>query len=332
LPYQRSGFTGFVSLEDWATFTELSIRIAHRHCQNIVVHTDDLGAKQIESLNVPVEILPTHNRFCYNTNNSGQCWAFAKIYTYLLQTEPFIHIDNDVFLDVGIRPWVMRGDAIVQHKETHDYTLKGYDEVIQQNMAPSWFKTLLPQDVYACNCGLLGFNDISACHFYAAEALKFFEQNFKWSTTERNFMWVEQCFLACALTYLDIEVRAMWAGFHNMRYASTSGYRHIWGTMKHHPQIVEQTKNELKEFKNGHHRSIHATSGAVDPWTADSRPIATYPSKNPAGPSRDFSVPVGVAFRPNERRAPSEIGGYKPGEPIPAHRSRTKAARQTVGA
>src|SRR5258708_18545788 len=30
-------------------------------------------------------------------DNNTDLWAIAKLHTYLLQTEPFLHVDNDVF-------------------------------------------------------------------------------------------------------------------------------------------------------------------------------------------------------------------------------------------
>ena len=273
--------------------TELSLRMARHHFERVEVYTDSHGAKQIEELGVDVNIKCTHDRFMYNVANPTQCWAFAKLYTYALQTEPYAHLDNDVLICSGIRPWARHADCVVQHFETHDYVMQGLESVMKDCKCPGWFRELLPSDWFGSNAGIIGFNDIEASHFYAIEALKFVEQNFEWATTGRNFMWVEQVPVGAAAVYKDIEIRPLLMGFHHMPYLAASGYRHVWGTLKHKPEVMAGIRKELEDYKNGKHFPLQSTVSPNGAQAGSGGRVPFDPGSNPAGGSTDFSVPVG---------------------------------------
>ncbi len=69
----------------------------------------------IDKLDLPytsVKFLP--NKF--NDFNVG-LWAFPKIYAYGIQNEPFIHVDNDVFISEKLSSEIEGAELIVQNRE-----------------------------------------------------------------------------------------------------------------------------------------------------------------------------------------------------------------------
>ncbi|MBI1259052.1 MAG: hypothetical protein GC204_16405, partial [Chloroflexi bacterium] len=50
-------------------------------------------------------------------DHDPQWWSLGKTYTYRLQTVPFIHLDNDVFLWKRLRPEVESASVITQNPE-----------------------------------------------------------------------------------------------------------------------------------------------------------------------------------------------------------------------
>jgi hypothetical protein len=75
----------------------LSVELARRHYPDTALVTDDEGAKLlVDRLKLPfgsvsLELNELRDR-------DPDWWALGKLYAYRLQTEPFVHIDSDVFL------------------------------------------------------------------------------------------------------------------------------------------------------------------------------------------------------------------------------------------
>jgi hypothetical protein len=75
----------------------LSVQQARKFFGKTVLFTDDYGAKMlVDGLQLDFDVVST----ALNTLNDHdpKWWALGKIYTYGSQNDPFIHIDNDVFL------------------------------------------------------------------------------------------------------------------------------------------------------------------------------------------------------------------------------------------
>ena len=307
LPWVRHRFNNFKNLDDWSDMTELSLRISVNNFQNVIVHTDEEGAKQIEGLGVDgLTILKTHERFMHNAPNVAACWAFAKIYTYLLQDQPFVHIDNDAMVDVGLRSYLLGGDVIVQHFESGpmaDYVTQGWDDALKNCKIPDWMKKLTIADRLGCNAGVLGFNNIEACHRYAREALLFTDANFEWATKNRNFMWVEQALLGAVAVRDNLDIRPMINLSGHLPQVVHSGYRHFWGVMKHEEKVMAGVREELKQLRNNEqHVPVHtATGDGRSPAGAGGQ----FPFESGENSRRPTTNTVPPSARPEPRRGVS---------------------------
>jgi hypothetical protein len=117
---------GFNSVEAMIESLILSVNVAKKHYSEIHFYTDKLGNEWITPY---LDQLPfTKIEVCLDEFNwvPDVYWSFVKVYVYTLQKEPFIHIDNDVFLWDPIPKDILRGqDFVFQEIESLD--LPQYD-------------------------------------------------------------------------------------------------------------------------------------------------------------------------------------------------------------
>jgi hypothetical protein len=95
----------------------LSVETATKHYPHTALYTDDTGARllvdelglRFEHVSTALNALDSHD---------PNWWAFGKMYTYRLQSEPFVHIDSDVFLWRPLPAWLADADLLVQNPES----------------------------------------------------------------------------------------------------------------------------------------------------------------------------------------------------------------------
>src|ERR1700677_5057837 len=79
----------------WCSWV-LSTQWAFKHYGQVELVTDDEGARWlIDKLKLPFTTIRTDLQ---SVDVPPRIWAFGKIIAYSLQTEPFFHIDGDVYL------------------------------------------------------------------------------------------------------------------------------------------------------------------------------------------------------------------------------------------
>jgi len=124
---------GFSTVENMIDSLILSVNVAKKHYPEIHFYTDKLGYEWITPY---LDQLPfTKIEVCLDEFNwvPDVYWSFVKVYVYTLQKEPFIHIDNDVFLWDEIPNDILRGqDFVFQETEPldwskHDFYDKGLE-------------------------------------------------------------------------------------------------------------------------------------------------------------------------------------------------------------
>lgn len=117
-------------------------------------------------------------------------WALGKIKAYSIQTEPFIHIDNDLQLeDASVLELSKNYDFIVQELEDRRYENTG------KPFATGWYHTYIPtiqylkeydgyvnpnyvyQVDYAYNMGVYGCKDLDFNKRYCKEVFKTVDKN-----------------------------------------------------------------------------------------------------------------------------------------------------------
>ena len=62
-------------------------------------------------------------------------WALGKIYTYSMQNEPFIHVDNDVFIWDKFPDRIESAQLIAQHFEyNYSYNRQSFLDLVQKGI------------------------------------------------------------------------------------------------------------------------------------------------------------------------------------------------------
>lgn len=157
---------GYNNIQEMMESLVVSCNTAKKHYSEIHFYTDKLGREWIEPY---MKYLPfTKIVVCLDEMNwlDDNYWSLCKMYVYKLQKEPFIHIDNDVFLWDSFPKELFENDFFFQEIEYfnelgRDFYTRGLDV----------FKDALPKDFIetdgAFNCGVF------AC--LTEEALKLIE-------------------------------------------------------------------------------------------------------------------------------------------------------------
>jgi hypothetical protein len=103
----------------------LSVELARRHYPDTLLVTDDDGAELlVDQLKLPfssvsLELNRLHDR-------DPDWWALGKLCAYRLQTEPFVHIDSDVFLWKRLPAALEAAPVFAQSPEEFDPNRDGH--------------------------------------------------------------------------------------------------------------------------------------------------------------------------------------------------------------
>lgn len=103
----------------------LSFRLASQHFAITALVTDSWGYELlVERLGLPFdEVTVSLNKIA---GQHPAWWALGKLHAYREQDEPFLHIDNDVFLWPGFPATGLSGDVVAQNPEHAPVTDETY--------------------------------------------------------------------------------------------------------------------------------------------------------------------------------------------------------------
>ncbi len=184
-------------------------------------------------------------------------WAIGKIVTYDLLNEPFLHLDNDVFLYQALPGELLQSNLIVQNFDTDAHYYQDVFEIATNYLGelPSFVKQFIEKSkaqnrVYGCNAGIIGGHDLEI--FKSLKKLVFsLLKSLKINAADKNFglinMFLEQTlFLLLAqkndasiiplFETMDLEFERVLA-FENIPQA---GYIHAVGKAKRAKNTNEQ--------------------------------------------------------------------------------------------
>lgn len=163
------------NLMSWA----LSCMSLKEQFGKITLYTDSEGAKTlIDTLKLPyAEVVVNFDGFDCLTCH----WALAKVRAYSLQTEPFLHIDGDIYLTQPLPPSIAEAGLIAQNKERcTDYyrgMISRFLSVDGLKLAPQFAEALKSDNVPSYNLGFCGGNDLDFFGRFCGEVEKFFRDN-----------------------------------------------------------------------------------------------------------------------------------------------------------
>lgn len=249
----------------------LSVETARHHYPNTALYTDDQGAALL------VDVLGLNFRQVSTELNAladidAQWWALGKLYTYRVQSEPFIHIDSDVFLWDPLPKSVATAPVFAQNVEQFEignsyYRPQLWDTIIEtvDGWLPvewQWYSKC--QGTEAICCGILGGLHTDFITHYAECAINLVThpRNQKaWPFVADRIgdnILVEQYLLSACLHYhhdrkdsrfLGIEAKFVFdseqAAF-DPRQAKLAGYTHLIAGAKRNPEIAKRLEARVR--------------------------------------------------------------------------------------
>lgn len=249
----------------------LSLQQARKFFDKTVLFTDDYGAKMlVDGLELEFDGVST----ALNDLDSedARWWALGKIHTYSSQNEPFVHIDNDVFL---WKPLTVDSETALfaQNPEYFDVGASFYmPEQITPliKMSGGW----LPREwewylssglaQRAESCGVFGGNDTDFIKNYAKTALKMIQHPANsevWANlnerVERNIL-VEQYLLSACIEYYNnsnwgvrsLDIRYVFNSMDDAfepGKAAAAGYTHLIADTKKNKALAIDLENRVKQ-------------------------------------------------------------------------------------
>lgn len=253
------------SLEDMLDSMELSVITIKqlKQFEKIKFYTDTKGFKLTERIHKYYdEIIVCLNDidWCYDYN-----WAYAKLYVYNLQTEPFVHIDNDVYIFNKLpQHWIdgkvdffFQSEELLSYHRFYEYGCFSMKNIITPEMIDVYN---LP--VKAINAGIFGVHDLSIMPQYFKNATEFVEKNqllFENGILERRKQFTccvifEQLFIIPLLKNKKIEYLLdfycqPFTKKDTELYKAGEGYTHLLADSKRIPEIALKMKKKLQQVK-----------------------------------------------------------------------------------
>jgi len=250
----------------------LSLQQARKFFPKTLLFTDDYGADLlVESLGLEFDEVSTSLNELHD--HDSKWWALGKIYTYASQKEPFIHIDNDVFLwkplpvhkDVALfaqNPEYFEIGASFYMPEQIESLVDRYDGWLPEEW--NWFRSSDLSQRAEC-CGVFGGNYTEFINYYAKLAIEMIvnpANSHVWKVlgdnVERNIL-VEQYLLSACIEYcksvqderfsnLDIHYlfNSMDDAF-NPRKAADAGYTHLIADTKKNKDLAKDLESRVKQ-------------------------------------------------------------------------------------
>lgn len=195
-PYLKDGdaryFGGFNNKKDFLYSWVLSVNCAKKIFPYVELVTDELGLEILKPLNLPFTSIRVELNAIDDIN--PQLWAAGKIYAYLIQDKPFVHIDYDFYLWDNLDN-AGYSDIICQEVE-NDFVRGLYNNILERYINKSELidseicKYLFNfgKNVYALNCGIFGGNNINMINYYSKKSLNLFREMSNHSITDINYL------------------------------------------------------------------------------------------------------------------------------------------------
>lgn len=190
-------------------------------------------------------------------------WAMAKIKTFQIQDEPFIHVDGDVFVWESLTDKFKNTTLVTQNLEiTTDYYGNMWNDILPNlNFIPSEMANYSSKrSSFACNMGIIGGNDIKFFKEYTKISTAFVDNNINsWSNINGfNFnIFFEQVLfyefakiknLKVDFLFEEISEDNNYKGFGDFHKVPNKTYLHLLGIFKRNASICKSMEVYIMKY------------------------------------------------------------------------------------
>jgi hypothetical protein len=250
----------------------LSFELARQYFSETVLITDDRGkALLVDVLRLPFGAVDTSLNAL--AGHDPCWWALGKLYAYASQSQPFIHIDSDVYLWRALPDEIIAAPIFAQNPECFQFSQGWYRpdrweaalKMVRGWAPPEWTWYVRRRGSEAACCGVLGGNDTAFISYYARNAIRIVEHprnQLAWqhlrSAADDNVL-AEQYFLSACLYYHAGNPRSQFKGiemrylFESMDAASSPaeservGFTHLIAGSKRDPRLAERLESRVRQ-------------------------------------------------------------------------------------
>jgi hypothetical protein len=262
----------------------LSVETAKQHYPEAWLVTDDAGVRVIvDGLGLQFTRLSTDLNAL--AGHDPDWWALGKICAYRLQTEPFVHLDSDVFLWKRLPQRLECADVFAQNPNPISASTRYYQaERLEHVLSPAsggwlpaewlWYRRAI-RNQRAEACGIVGGNRTDLINCYAEAALRLINeprnQQALQSLPDKRMQWllIEEYLLAAfvefhkasavlplgsvRIEYLLTSDADRW----NPERAAQAGFTHLIGDAKRNPLLADRLERRVqRDYPDHYERCI----------------------------------------------------------------------------
>jgi hypothetical protein len=252
------------------------------------LYTDDEGARLlVDGLGLAFEHVATPLNVLAGQNPGW--WALGKVLTYSLQEEPFVHIDNDVYLWSALPERLAHADVIAQNPEAFDssdlFENNYYrPDLMQQSIRAvnGWIPTELSEYTprsgtpRAACCGIVGGRRVDFLRHYANQVMRMVDHTSnrpvwpilrdKLNLESLNIIFEQHLLVACLdyhksraeSPYAGVRIEYLFSNFSDATLrAAETGFTHLIGEAKQNAQLLARLENRVRtDFPTYYERCI----------------------------------------------------------------------------
>lgn len=254
-PYLLSDFKKYAEFnnkKDFVLSWKTSVNLSKKFFKNVILITDDWSWENIfKDLNLPFDDV----KLILNINISEKLWSISKAYAIKNMTEPFLHIDSDVYIWKKLNNKILNSELLVQSEENFDdknqYLLyhsmyweynkffKGSNKYLDK-FNPNKRKN------YAYNTGVIGGNDLKFLHNYADNMIDIFNIYNEYDNLGNlNVAFLEQTLLLMMSEKYNINTN-----FIIEKNIKQDYYTHLAGDTKRNKKIMEYLEIKYNSIQN----------------------------------------------------------------------------------
>jgi len=280
-PYQGRKGRSWRGPQDHMFAWGLSLELARRHYPDTVLVTDTPGKKLlVDRLGLVFGEVSTELDRLRDADPGW--WALGKLVAYSIQSEPFVHLDTDVFLWRPLPVWLTSAPVFVQCPEHHAFGRERCDPrqvaMLFERHGLSlpaewdWAVSQAGATFREESCGILGGNRVDFVRYYAQASIDLVMNPAHagaWAEVENKDgfnMLVEQFWLAACGNYHSYAPESPFRGVRiahlfpsmdeafNPAAAARVGFTHLLGDSKAHPEISARLERRVAEIDPLLHR------------------------------------------------------------------------------
>ncbi len=262
-PFRRGEGSGWLTPYHAYLSWVLSVECARQYYPDTALITDNAGA---ELLVDRLGLRFTHVSLELNQlrGRDPDWWALGKLYAYRMQTEPFVHLDGDVFLWKRLPPELEAAAVFAQSPETFDpddgeryYPVRAVERTVPW-LPEEWrWHTAGAGTRTASCCGILGGTRVDLLAEYADLGIRIVEDPRNaagwatWGNKGTCNVLIEQMLLDAVVAHrrhfphspadADLRIAHLFHGEgdpYDPEKAAAAGYTHLISSAKRHPELM----------------------------------------------------------------------------------------------